>query len=198
VLLKNDNAVLPLKTSDKVVVVGGYGNDVGAQCGGWTVGWKGGFGARTTGTTIFQGFQEIGGSANVTYSQDGNNLGDASAVVVVIGEPPNAESGPDDIESILQGRDLVDKCAASGKPVVLVLICARPLIITDLVDKCKAVVVAWQPGTEGDGVAEVFYNKYPFTGKLNHTWPASQAQEPINEGDGKGGALYPLYHGLSY
>jgi beta-glucosidase len=66
-----------------------------------------------------------------------------------------------------------------------------------------AFVAAWLPGTEGDGVAEVLFGDYDFTGKLPHSWPRTWTQIPINSPDGPyGSAPYdPLFaygYGLDY
>lgn len=57
--------------------------------------------------------------------------------------------------------------------------------------------MAWLPGSEGAGVADVLYGKVKPTGKLPHTWPKDAKQIPINVGDGKKG-LYPYGYGLTY
>jgi beta-glucosidase len=95
-------------------------------------------------------------------------------------------------------KNLITAAKASGKKVVCVLICGRPIDITDDIAKCDAFVVAWYPGTEGDGIAEMLYNQngYDFSGRLPVTWPASKAQEPINYGamgDSTGVAGTPLF-----
>jgi beta-glucosidase len=91
------------------------------------------------------------------------------------------------------------------KPIILVLLSGRPMIIADQIDKCKAFVAAWLPGSEGGGVADVLYGAYNFTGKLNHTWPKTFDQIPINanpasdEKKGVGGApLFNIGDGLKY
>jgi beta-glucosidase len=81
--------------------------------------------------------------------------------------------------------------------VVVVLITGRPLPITSLINTADAFVVAWLPGSEGAGVADVLFGKVKPTGKLPHTWPKDAKQIPINVGDGKKG-LYPYGFGLTY
>ncbi|SHK57605.1 Glycosyl hydrolase family 3 C-terminal domain-containing protein [Fibrobacter sp. UWOV1] len=73
----------------------------------------------------------------------------------------------------------------------------RPLPITSFIKTADAFVVAWLPGSEGAGVADVLYGKVKPTGKLPHTWPKDAKQIPINVGDGKKG-LYPYGYGLTY
>jgi beta-glucosidase len=216
VLLKNDAVngakALPLKTTDKVVVVGPWANKMGAQCGGWTIGWQGDVNYTVTsvggGQTILQGLQQAGGS-NVTSDEQGNNLTAADKIVVVVGENPYAEGNGDNNNPTLAGcpnAALIDKCYNTGKPVIVVMISGRPLLIADKLSKCSAFVAAWLPGTEGGGVADVLYGNYSFTGKLTHTWPASLGQIPINTGtvysdDPKGSGGTPQFeygYGLAY
>jgi len=93
----------------------------------------------------------------------------------------------DGTKSTPNQKKLVADAAATGKPVVCVLMVGRPIDISEQLTQCSAIVSAWLPGTEGDGIAEVLYakNGYDFTGMLPHSWPTSKAQEPINFGDGK-------------
>jgi beta-glucosidase len=85
----------------------------------------------------------------------------------------------------------------AGHKVAVVLITGRPLPITSLINAADAFVVAWLPGSEGAGVADVLFGKVKPTGKLPHTWPKDAKQIPINVGDGKKG-LYPYGFGLRY
>ena len=75
VLLKNSNAILPLqKTVNRIHVAGSAANDIGMQCGGWTITWQGEAGSITPGTTIFQAVKNaVSQSTQVTYSADGSN-----------------------------------------------------------------------------------------------------------------------------
>jgi beta-glucosidase len=99
VLLKNEGNVLPLNKSKKVVVCGEWADSIGWQCGGWTKNWQGDVthgNAVIGGTSLLDGMQALGG-ANVVYRPDGANIdGDASAIVVFLGEIPFAETMGDD------------------------------------------------------------------------------------------------------
>ena len=81
---------------------------------------------------------------------------------------------------------------------VLVLLTGRPLIVGSAFDDADAVVVAWLPGSEGGGVADVLYGDFKPTGKLSHSWPRELTQIPINEGDASYDPLYPYGFGLTY
>ncbi len=217
VLLKNDDKVLPLKKTENIVVVGPWANNLGAQCGGWTISWQGSANASAgkgiAGQTILDGLKALG--ENVVFDETGTNLANADKIVVVVGEKPYAEgigdikpaTAPDFSSTVLcPNTALIQTCFNSGKPVILVMITGRPLIIDTEIPWCKAIVAAWLPGSEGGGVADVLFGDYDFTGTLSHTWPASAGQIPINAGPnysdelhGIGGEpLFPYGYGLKY
>ena len=81
---------------------------------------------------------------------------------------------------------------------VVVLLSGRPLILGDVVGAADALVAAWLPGTEGDGVADVLFGAVKPTGKLSVSWPDSMAQIPINVGDPRYSPLFPYGFGLSW
>jgi beta-glucosidase len=195
VVLKNDRNLLPLKKSAKVHLAGSKANDMGAQCGGWTVGWQGRLGAVTPGTTIQRAIERA-----VAPSAILGSARDADVVVVVVGETPYAEGAGDSKDLVLSGSDrsAIANARKSGKSVVTVLLTGRPLVIEDWLPFTDALVVAWLPGTEGDGVADVLFGDYKPTGKLPHSWPRSMQQIPINQGDANYEPLFPYGFGLSY
>jgi len=200
VVLKNDKQTLPLHKERRVHVASLRADNMGIQCGGWSVGWRGRRGPTTPGTTIRQAIEKVVGGANIDYSENGAAAEKADAVVVVVGEDPYAEGGGDRAKLELTSQDLavIDAAKHSGKPVVVVLISGRPIILGDVLDKADAVVAAWLPGTEGDGVADVLYGAYKPTGKLSCSWPANMSQIPINVGDPRYAPLFPYGHGLSW
>src|SRR5262249_5320620 len=197
VVLKNDKQTLPLKKEARVHLAGLRGDNMGIQCGGWSVGWRGRRGATTPGTTIRQAMEKVVGSARLDYSE---TAAGAEKADVVVGEDPSAEGGGDRAKLELSAQDLavVDAAKRSGKPVVVVLISGRPIILGDVLEAASAVVAAWLPGTEGDGVADVLFGAYKPTGKLSCSWPANMSQIPINVGDPRYAPLFPYGHGLSW
>ncbi|MBC8216285.1 MAG: glycoside hydrolase family 3 C-terminal domain-containing protein, partial [Candidatus Marinimicrobia bacterium] len=185
VLLKNDNNILPLnKEGQTILVVGKNANNLGYQCGGWTISWQGSSGDITDGTTIFDGIKEISKS-EVILSENGENISNADVIIAVIGEKPYAEMEGDRADLKLDKSDvaLLEKIQKSGKPVIVILVTGRPLMISSYLNDWDALVSAWLPGTEGNGVADVLFGDYSPTGKLSVTWPKSMDQIPINIGD---------------
>jgi beta-glucosidase len=201
VVLKNDKNALPLAAGARVHLAGFRADDMGVQCGGWSVGWRGHRGAVTPGTTIRQGFEQVLGAGRVTFSKDASGAASADLVVAVVGEDPYAEGSgdrPTKLELSPEDRALVDAAKRSGKPVVIVLLSGRPLILGDLVDGASALVAAWLPGTEGAGIADVLGGGVKPTGKLPCSWPREFAQIPINVGDTPYAPLFEYGFGLSW
>jgi beta-glucosidase len=201
VILKN-NGVLPLGGAKRVHVSGTAANDLGTQCGGWTIDWQGRGGDVTTGGVTILTALRTGVAADIVLSNDDDGRGaiGADVAIVVVGEKPYAEGGGDEPNPSLSKEDheVIERVAASGVPTVLVVLSGRPLILGDAVDKVDAVVAAWLPGTEGQGVADVLLGAHKPTGTLSFSWPRSSDQQPINEGDEGYDPLFPVGHGLTY
>jgi beta-glucosidase len=202
VVLKNDNHALPLaKTAARVHVAGKAADDIGMQCGGWTVTWQGKAGNVTTGTTLRAAIAAtVGPKTQVTYGDDARAAAGADVAVVVVGEAPYAEGVGDRADLALAADDvaLVDAIASTGMPAVVVIYSGRPLILGGVLDRAAAVVAAWLPGTEGRGITDVLFGDYAPRGKLGFTWPRAMAQVPINVGDAAYDPLFPFGFGLTY
>ncbi|HEY1684333.1 MAG TPA: glycoside hydrolase family 3 N-terminal domain-containing protein [Tepidisphaeraceae bacterium] len=103
---------------------------------------------------------------------------------------------------------LVRAIAATGKPMVLVLINGRSLAIPDLIDASTSVLEAWYPGQEGGhAIADILFGKANPSGKLPVSIPRSAGQLPIYYDrrprmgyyiDEKSEPLFPFGFGLSY
>jgi beta-glucosidase len=203
VLLQNDGRVLPLsRMTRRIHVAGRNADDLGNQCGGWTISWQGGSGAITTGgTTILQAIRAaVQGGASVTYAADGSGAVGAEVGVVVIGETPYAEGLGDRSDLSLSATDVaaVRAVKGAGVPVVVVLVSGRPLILDAILRDADAILAAWLPGSEGAGVADVLFGDYAPSGRLSQSWPRSMAQVPINWGDASYDPLFPYGFGLTY
>jgi beta-glucosidase len=171
VLLKNQGKVLPLKKSAKIFVAGKNADNIGNQCGGWTIDWQGKTGDVTTGgTTILAAMKTA--NPQVTYSKEGEGASGASVAVVVIGETPYAEMRGDRKELAIAPEDMaaVKAVKAAGIPVVVVVVSGRPLPLGEIAGQADAIVAAWLPGTEGAGVSDVLFGDAKFTGKLSFSW----------------------------
>jgi beta-glucosidase len=203
VLLKNEKRTLPLSKKLARIHVGGKSaDDIGNQCGGWTIEWQGKSGDVTPGgTTILKAIQNtVSPATKITFSKDGSGAGGADVGILVIGETPYAEGFGDRDDLALAAEDLtaINNMKQAGIPVVVVLFSGRPMIINDALGHCDAFVAAWLPGTEGQGVTDVLFGDYKPTGKLSVSWPRSMAQIPINVGDKNYDPLFKYGFGLTF
>lgn len=203
VLLKNEKRTLPLSKKLARIHVGGKSaDDIGNQCGGWTIDWQGKSGEVIPGgTTILKAIQNtVSQATKVTSSKDGSGAAGADVGIVVIGETPYAEGVGDRDDLALAAEDVtaINNMKQAGIPVVVVLFSGRPMIINDALGRCDAFVAAWLPGTEGQGVTDVLFGDYKPTGKLSFSWPRSMAQIPINVGDKNYDPLFKYGFGLTF
>lgn len=198
VLLKNDKQTFPVKKTGRIHVAGRSADDIGMQCGGWTIFWQGKSGDITKGTTILAGIRGAAGGAQVSYSKDGSGAEGASVGIAVIGEKPYAEMQGDRTDLHLDSGDVavVERLKSAGIPVLVVLVSGRPMLIDAILDKADAIVAAWLPGSEGDGVADVLFGPSKPIGKLSFTWPRGDSTS-LERSDSGYKTLFALGHGLS-
>jgi beta-glucosidase len=200
VVLKNEKQTLPLaKQIKRLAVVGKAADDLGIQCGGWTIDWQGEPGNKIPGGTTILGAirKTVSPDTKITFSADANELKGADAVVVVVGENPYAEMKGDRTELNLPAEDLalIEKAHAAGAPVITILLSGRPLVLGSALTQSDAFIAAWLPGTEGQGVADVLFGDHKPTGRLPRPWPASNA---ALANDSAAKPQFPLGFGLNY
>jgi len=179
VLLKNKNSVLPLsKSLNKIIVAGSSANNLGRQAGGWTTEWQGIDGNDgVSGTTVLQAIKNaVLKNTVVEYSKQGDfsvedNLADIG--IVVVGEKPYAEGWGDNANPNISAEDLetIQKVKAKSKKLIVIIVSGRPLDIKKYISDWDGVVAAWLPGSEGDGITDVLFGDYNFSGWLPVKWP---------------------------
>ncbi|KAK8515694.1 hypothetical protein V6N13_139337 [Hibiscus sabdariffa] len=209
VLLKNgksvDKPLLPLpKKATKILVAGSHADNLGYQCGGWTITWQGLSGNNlTSGTTILHSIKNtVDPTTQVVYSENPSadfvKSNKFSYAIVVVGEPSYAETFGDSLNLTISepGPSTIYDVCRSVKCVVVV-ISGRPVVIQPYLSSIDALVAAWLPGTEGQGIADVLFGDYGFTGKLARTWFKTVEQLPMNVGDTHYDPLFPFGFGLT-
>ena len=205
VLLKNQG-VLPLAPGGRLLVAGEGADDIARQSGGWTLSWQG------TGvdnshfpgaTSLFAGLKQAveAGGGTARLSPDGLWNEKPDAAVVVFGEKPYAEFQGDRATLALDAEltgpyETMRKLKAQGIPVVAVMLTGRPLYVNPALNTSDAFVVAWLPGSEGGGLADVLVGnadrnpRFDFTGKLPAYWPRTPNMDD--------GVAYDFSYGLDY
>lgn len=214
VLLKNNDAVLPIKPGAHILVAGDGANNIAMQSGGWTLSWQGSDNGPNDfpgATSIYEGIkaqvEAAGGQA--MFSPDGTSAQKPDVAIVVFGETPYAEFMGDQSDVALhhdnvESLELIKKLKAQGIPVVAVMLSGRPLYINPQINAADAFVEAWLPGSEGQGVADVLLAKadgtpqYDFQGRLSFSWPKRPDQTPLNVGDANYDPQFAYGFGLSY
>jgi len=142
----------------------------------------------------------VSDDTTVTFSENGLGVDQADVAIAVVGEDPYAEYFGDTRSLTIPRDDIrtITHLKAAGIPVVVVLLSGRPVIIEQELPNWNALIAAWLPGTEGQGVTDVLFGDYNPTGRLPHSWPRNIAQTPINVGDYPYEPLFPYGFGLSY
>jgi beta-glucosidase len=214
VLLKNNDAALPIATDTQTIFVAGSSADnIGIQSGGWTIEWQGQQGNITDGTTILEAIEAtVSADTRVEYSRsaqfdevvdDSGNPIIADVGIAIVGELPYAEFEGDSATLTLTPADLstIERMREHSQKLVIVLLSGRPLVITDQLNISDAFVAAWLPGTEGQGVADVLFGNLPFTGRLPFTWLRNIDQLPFDFAnlptDTCDAPLFPFDYGLT-
>ncbi|WP_171624275.1 glycoside hydrolase family 3 protein [Pseudoalteromonas caenipelagi] len=214
VLLKNNDGILPLKPSTRILVAGDGADNIGKQSGGWTITWQGTGNSNEDfpgGSSIYDGINDVVSAhgGQVQLSVDGSFTDKPDVAIVVFGEEPYAE-GNGDLDNLDyqrgQAKDLalLKQLKAQGIPVVSVFITGRPLWVNPEINASDAFVVAWLPGSEGKGVADVLFSNadgkinHDFKGQLSFSWPNSPDDTAVNVGNEQYAPLFAYGYGLTY
>ena len=165
VLLQNDG-VLPLTHGHKIALAGDMA-DTSALIGGWAAGGR----ADET-PSLRDAFPEACAPE------------DADIILFAAGEPQD-ETGEaaSKVSPSLTGEQMAElkRLHALGKPIVLLLFCGRPFILTDALPFCSAALVCWFPGSEGAQAIRILLmgDRNP-SGHLSMSFPRSVGQIPIH------------------
>lgn len=225
-LLKNNNFVLPLLSTKKVLVTGYSANSINILNGAWSRSFLG----RETKfndpskLTILDAIKKQVGSTNVEFVEGTDYLDDinseeavskaknADYIIVCVGEIPASEKPSDinELELPKVQQELVNKLSKSGKPIILVMVQGRPRIIREIEPLVDAIVMAYLPGDEGGrAISDVLYGNTNPSGKLPYTYPKYSGNHltyyhkktDIRDADWGYNGFYPQFEfgfGLSY
>ena len=212
VLIKNNNAVLPIKDQQKILVIGDSADSLKIQTGGWTLDWQG---ANNTNSdfpgsiTFLQALKEYE-NLEITHKNSLSNLDlnkNYDLVIVAYGEEPYAE-GIGDRKNLFyrdsKTLNTLKRLKRNGNKVVSIFFTGRPLWTNEFINLSDAFVVAWLPGTESRGMTDVLVANedgsvnYDFQGKLPFSWPSDPDQSTIAFYDPASDAEFDYGYGLTY
>jgi beta-glucosidase len=193
VLLKNKNAVLPLRKEQRIAVIGPLADAPHEQLGTWTFD-----GDKTTTRTPLPALRKHLGENKVShvpglaYSRSKDKTGFSSAIKAAENSDIVLFFGGE--EAILSGEahsradislpgaqeELIEALSKTGKPVVLIIMAGRPISVYNIINKIDAMLMAWHPGTMGGpALVDLLYGKTSPSGRLPVTWPKTTGQIPV-------------------
>ena len=193
VLLKNEDAVLPLRRrGQKIALIGPFARDRDNIEGCWTL-----FGDKARYVSLEQGMRAaleddslleiVDGCGLETALQDGTEQAMAAAqradvVVLALGEPQRySGEAQSRVEIVLPTAQqaLAEAVAMTGKPLVVLLRNGRALALQGAVRNAQAIAVTWYLGTQtGNAVADVLFGDYNPSGRLPVSFPQVSGQQP--------------------
>ena len=193
VLLKNESGILPLdKLAGTIAVIGPLADDKSDPLGPWSA-----VGRPEDVVTVLEGMKQAASpQSKILYAKGCEITGDSSdfatamrfarqsdVVVAVLGEEREMSGEASSRSNLdLPGKqsDLLAALRGTGKPIVLVLMNGRPLILTSVSENADAIVEAWFLGTEsGHAIADILFGAVSPSGKLPVSFPRSVGQIPL-------------------
>lgn len=188
VLLKNEEDILPLPKSSRVLVTGPTANNMRSLNGGWSYNWQG---TETDNYqkdkhTILEAVQAKLGEDKVAYlpGSSYDEVADIAAavetaatvdyIILCLGELSytEVEGNINDLNLPPAQRELAAALAQTGKPIILVMAEGRPRLIREIEPNASGILVGFYPGPEGgDAIADIIFGDYNPSGKLALTYP---------------------------
>lgn len=192
VLLKNDNAVLPLNQKSKIAVIGPLADAPREQLGTWT--FDGDKDHSITPLTSLQKQygKQVKYASGLVYSRSEETKGFEEALTIAKQSDVILFFGGE--EAILSGEahsradirlpgiqeQLIHELHKIGKPIVLILMAGRPITMEAILPELSGILMAWHPGTmAGPALTDLISGKVSPSGKLPLTWPKTVGQIPI-------------------
>lgn len=193
VLLKNTGGLLPLTAgAGRIALIGPLADNRRDLLGAWAIN-----GRPADVETVREGLCAYLGAAGLTFVRGCDIAGDAApdiagavaaaeaadVVVLALGEGADMSGEAHSrVHLGLPGRqqELADALAATGKPLVVVLMSGRPLVIPRLAEQATALLAAWHGGIRaGRAIADILFGAAAPSGRLTTSWPRAEGQIPV-------------------
>ena len=193
VLLKNEKQILPLKSSQKIAVIGPLADASREQLGTWIFD-----GNKEDSQTPLKALQNSFGQNNVFYSAGLSHSRSLSeegfAAAIIVAKKSDVILFFAGEEAILSGEahsraninlpglqeELIAELQKTGKPIVVILMAGRPITLGAVLPKVNALIMAWHPGTmAGPAISDILLGIANPSAKLPVTWPKEVGQIPI-------------------
>ena len=135
-------------------------------------------------TLLYAKGTEIRGTSDSGFAQAAEIAAQADVVVLALGEDASWMNGEAASRAFIDlpgnQQQLLERMAATGKPIALVLFSGRPLALTPVASRVHAILEAWSPGVQaGPALERVLFGEAAPAGRLTVTFPRSLGQVPI-------------------
>lgn len=177
VLLKNSNDTInQLNSAQNIVVLGEAADDLAASCGISANAVE----RITGGKTIFAALKQTCGE-RLTHSTSVTDCANADAIIAVIegNSEPSKNSYISDRDSALL-NSLFE--LNLDKPIILLIVCDRPISISHIFNEIDACAVVWRPGSDCTGIAELLTGNKEFCGSMPCSWQMTSSVLPVYPG----------------
>lgn len=197
VLLKNEREILPLASPcPRIALIGPLANAPREQWGTWALD-----GRANDSVTPLHALESLAGSGRIslsfshglTHSRDlstrdfphARQLAESADVIVFVGGEEALLSGEARCRTRLSlpgaQEELILLLSQTGKPIVLVLMNGRPLVLHRILPHVQALLIAWHPGTmAGPALADILLGDAEPSGRLPVSFPRSEGQIPVH------------------
>ncbi len=191
VLLKNEGELLPLQPGKKIALIGPLADNADDMLGEWAcagrkedvVSLKAAFDSSLAGQFVYAKGTEISGESEDGFAEAVAAAASADVVVMALGESRwMSGEALSRTEIGLPGNQqaLLKAVAATGKQIVLLVFCGRPLALPTEVSLSNAVMISWFPGVQaGPALVRVLTGEASPEGRLTVSFPRSLGQVPI-------------------
>ena len=193
VLLKNNDQLLPLASSDKTIaIIGPAAKAKRDMAGSWTVNTD-----STTFVSLYEGLASRINSDKLLYAKGGTvqhttdeeineavaTANKADVIVLAVGETwdmSGESKSRADLRLPGDQEKLFTALQQTGKPLIVVIMAGRPLVFNNIADKANAILYTWWLGSEaGNSICDVLFGNYNPSAKLPATFPRSVGQIPL-------------------
>lgn len=217
VLLRNEGAVLPLKPTARIALIGALADDASSALGSWRA-----RGQAEDAVTLRRALPQATFDPGTDPAAAARVAASADVVLLAIGEDYDMTGearSRSDITLPGAQQALIDAVRAAGKPIVAILMGGRPLALERALTDVPAVLQTWFLGIEsGPAIADILWGKVSPAGRLPIAMPRTTGQLPMSYAhvptgrpanpdlavdsaryhDGAIGPLFAFGHGLSY
>lgn len=201
VLLKNENNILPLKKDEKITLIGPFTYERRSLLGSWTIDGKAEETEHLMGAMkeVVTGEIRNASFEGLNWDSSGKAFDFANVIVLALGESWSATGESRAVSTITiseSQKALIKKAKASGKKIVGVFFCGRPIAMQGIAEDFDAILYAWHSGSEtARAVSDILFGDVVPSGRLPVTIPRLATHIPLYYNVTSSGRPVDCYYG---